>query len=201
MKYRRLLIVCAAICAAALAIADLQAAAPVIIPPDVPSDLVVRDGSKPFFIGHARGTQNYVCLPSASSLSGVAWTLFGPQATLFDDSGEQQITHFLSGNPIENGTPRATWQHSRDTSAAWAVMIKSSLDPNYVEPGAIPWFLLQVVGAQYGTALGHKLTDTTYIQRVKTAGGLAPAEGCGAVTDVGRKALVPYLADYVFYKR
>ena len=199
MKVRRPSFLSTAIGAAALAIAEPNAAAPVIVPPDVPSNLVVVDGSRPFLVGHARGTQNYVCLPNGASFS---WTLFGPQATLFDDGGSQQITHFLSANPVENGTPRATWQHSGDTSAAWAVMIKSSTDPNYVEPGAIPWFLLQVVGAQYGVPSGgHKLTATTYIQRVNTVGGIAPAGGCITAADVGKKALVPYLADYVFYRR
>jgi hypothetical protein len=198
MKYRRPLFFSAMIAVASLAIAEPYAAAPIIVPPDVPADLVVLDGSRPFLVGHARGTQNYVCLPNGSKFS---WALFGPQATLFDDNGYQQITHFLSGNPVENGTPRAAWQHSGDTSTAWAVMIKSSTDPNYVESGAIPWFLLQVVGAQYGTPSGHKLTETTYVQRVNTSGGIAPAAGCGAAADVGKKALVPYLADYVFYRR
>ena len=41
-------------------------------------------------------------------------------ATLFDAKGGQILTHFLSPNPSENATPRAAWQHSRDTSAVWA---------------------------------------------------------------------------------
>jgi uncharacterized protein DUF3455 len=174
-----------------------EAAAPVIVPPPVPSNLVPLDGSTAFFIGHARGTQNYVCLPSGGAFS---WTLFGPQATLIDDNGDQQITHFLSANPFENGALRPTWQHSRDTSIAWALAIRTSTDPAFVVPGAIPWLLLQVVGAQFGPAFGHKLTDTTYIQRVNTAGGVAPVDGCSVATDVGRKIFVPYAADYVFYR-
>ena len=165
--------------------------------PAVPGNLVVQDGSRPYLIGHATGTQNYSCLPSAT---GVAWTLFGPQATLFNDDTDQIITHFLSPNPAENGTPRATWQHSRDTSSVWAVMVASSTDAAYVAPGAIPWFLLQVVGAQYGPDWGHKLVRTTFIQRVNTTGGVAPAAGCATATDIGKKALVPYRADYVFYR-
>jgi uncharacterized protein DUF3455 len=187
----------AAIAIAMLAAASPQAAAPVIVPPPVPSNLAVPAGNTAFLIDHARGTQNYVCLPKGD---GVAWTFFGPQATLFDDNSNQQITHFLSANPAENGTPRPTWQHSGDTSIAWAAAIQSSTDPNFVAPGAIPWLLLQRVGAQYGPELGRKLTDTTYIQRVNTVGGIAPVDGCSIATDVGRKALVPYAADYVFYR-
>jgi Protein of unknown function (DUF3455) len=182
----------------ALAMAAPHAAAPVIIVPPVPENLVPPAGNTAYLIGHARGTQNYLCLPKGD---GWAWTLFGPQATLFDDNGNQQITHFLSANPVEGGLLRATWQHSGDTSVAWAGMIKSSTDSNFVAPGAIPWFLLQVFGAQYGTALGHKLTYTSYIQRVNTAGGVPPAGGCTAATDIGRTAPVPYTADYIFYQQ
>jgi len=168
-----------------------------VIPPAVPSTLQPPAGQIAFLIGHASGTQNYSCLPSAT---GFVWTLFGPQATLFNDGADQLITHFLSANPIENGTARATWQHSRDTSTVWAVASATSSDANFVAPGAIPWLLLRVTGAQYGPSLGDKLVRTKSIQRVNTAGGIAPAAGCSAPSDVGKKALVPYTADYVFYR-
>ena len=69
--------------------------------PEVPADLTVPAGHKAFAQRHAVGTQNYVCRASGS---GFAWTLFGPQATLFGDDGDQVMTHFLSPNPDENGT-------------------------------------------------------------------------------------------------
>jgi hypothetical protein len=164
----------------------------------VPDSLQVPAGNKAYLEGHAFGTQNYSCLPSGS---GFAWILFGPQANLFDDDDELVITHFLSPNPFESGTPRATWQHSRDTSAVWALpMVPPSFDPKFVAPGAIPWLLLQVVGAQDGPTGGNKMTATTFIHRVNTVGGIAPSTGCAVSTDVGKKALVPYQADYVFYK-
>jgi hypothetical protein len=44
------------------------------------------------------------------------------------------------------------------------------------------------------------LTKTTFIQRLNTSGGVAPAAStCATAADVGKKALVPYSADYVFY--
>ena len=88
-----------------------------VTPPPVPDDIQVPAGNKAFLVGHAVGTQNYVCLPSGA---GFAYTLFTPQATLFDDNDKQIITHFFSPNPFEpntnprvvaNGTIRATWQH------------------------------------------------------------------------------------------
>jgi hypothetical protein len=126
--------------------------------------------------------------------------LFGPQATLFNDDGRQIITHFLSPNPDEGGMARATWQHSRDTSTVWAKKIASFSDPAVVESGAIPWLLLEVVGEDLGPTGGHRLTETIYIQRVHTSGGKEPTTGCTQVSDVGQQALVPYTADYIFYK-
>ena len=166
--------------------------------PEVPAKIQVPEGNRMFLQGHAFGTQNYICLPSSS---GFSWTLFGPQATLFNGEGRQIITHFLSANPAENGLPRATWQHARDTSSVWAQAIASSTDPAFVAPGAIPWLLLQSVGLQEGPTGGDTLTRTTYIHRVNTAGGIAPATGCALSTDVGKRALVPYAADYIFYRR
>ncbi|MBO0723469.1 MAG: DUF3455 domain-containing protein, partial [Blastocatellia bacterium] len=164
---------------------------------EVPAGLEVPAGNRPFLSGHATGTQNYICLPSGS---GFAWTFFGPQATLLNDNNQQIITHFLSSNPNEGGTARATWQHSGDTSKVWAKAIASSSDQGFVEPGAIPWLLLKVVGAQPGPTGGHMLTETTYIQRVHTSGGIAPTTGCGQASDVGKNALAPYTSNYIFYK-
>lgn len=164
--------------------------------PPMPSNIVVTEGY-PYKIGHAYGTQQYSCLPTAT---GFAWLLYGPQAALFDDEADQIMTHFLSPNPIEGGTPRATWMHSRDTSAVWAMAVEISTDSQYVAPGAIPWLKLKVVGAQEGPNHGDKLVRTNFIQRINTAGGVAPSTGCGASSDVGKKALVPYTTDYVFYR-
>ena len=167
-----------------------------ITPPAVPAALEVTDGSRPYLVAHAVGTQNQVCLPRASG-PGLAWTFFGPQATLFDDASGQLITHFLSANPSEGGTARPVWQHSRDSGAVWAQAIASSSDPDFVAPGAIPWLLLRVVGAEGGPTGGDRVTETTFIQRVNTSGGVTPAGDCPAV---GAKLFVPYTADYVFYR-
>jgi hypothetical protein len=113
---------------------------------------------------------------------------------LFNERDEQIITHFLSPNPFEPGTPpRATWQDSEDTSKVWGLAIASAPAP---VTGAIPWLLLKVVGAQDGPTGGDELSETTYIQRLTTAGGVAPSTPC----TVGTMALVPYTADYFFYK-
>src|SRR5215207_9093923 len=165
--------------------------------PAVPTDLKVPAGHALFLRASATGTQNYICLPTDS---GFGWAFFGPQATLFK-SKTQIITHFLSPNPDEGGLPRATWQHSRDTSRVWGNAVASSSDPIFVKPGAIPWLLLEVVGADRGPAGGTQLIETVYIQRIRTSGGVAPTTGCDEAPNVGAKALVPYKADYLFYQK
>jgi uncharacterized protein DUF3455 len=171
-----------------------------VTPPPVPTAIQVPAGNKLFLVGHASGTQNYVCLPSGT---GVRYVLFTPQATLFNDDQEQVTTHFFSPNPSEGGTVRAAWQHSRDTSTVWGQVKPghSSSDPEFVEPGAIPWLLVTVVGSQNGPTGGDKLTPTTFIQRLNTSGGAAPSTGCSLSTDVGNQAFVPYTTDYYFYKK
>jgi Protein of unknown function (DUF3455) len=93
-------------------------------------------------------------------------------------------------------------RHSRDTSTVWGKVIGTSSDADFVNPGAIPWLLVQVkdVGVLAGPTGGTKLTGTTFIQRLNTFGGVAPSTDCSVTADIGAKAFVPYTADYFFYK-
>lgn len=167
----------------------------------VPANIEAPAGYSVFFKAHAVGTQNYVCLPNAS---GVSWTFVAPEATLFQtfrgELSQQMATHFLSANAAESGLPRPTWQHSFDSSRVWARMLASSTDPSFVEPGAIPWLLLTVVGAADGPEGGAFLAQAALIHRLNTAGGVAPTTGCNHSTQIGALALVPYTADYFFYR-
>jgi hypothetical protein len=169
--------------------------------PAVPAKLEPPDGFTVFFRAHAIGTQNYMCLPSAA---GAAWKQYAPQATLYqtfrDEMGQQLATHFLSANPDEPGLARPTWQHSFDSSRVWARQWDYSVDSNYVAPGAIPWLVLLVVGKEDGPEGGSFLTRARWIQRVNTSGGVAPSTGCSQASEIGTIALVPYEADYFFYK-
>src|SRR5437762_1324735 len=178
-----------------------------ITPPPVPDLLKVDDGNEVFLVGHGVGTQNYVCVPSATTVSGFAFSLFTPEATLFNDEGKQLITHFFSPNsdpsvkPPEAGTIRVTWEDSRDSSRVWAMLLQQSTDEKFVRKDAVAWLKLQTVGVDAGPTGGSRLTKTTFIQRLNTAGGLAPATGCSTFEDLGRKVFVPYSADYFFYKQ
>jgi len=187
----------------AVALPQAAQAQSVVTPPPVPANIQVPAGNEAFLLGRGVGTQNYVCQPAAS-VGRVAWTLFTPEATLFSDQGGQLTTHFFSPNPFEfspspfaNGVVRATWQDSRDTSTVWAKAIGAAT----VSPDAIAWVLLQTAGVQAGPTGGSTLAVTTFVQRLNTFGGLAPATGCDIPTDVGTKAFVPYTADYFFYRK
>lgn len=175
----------------------------VTVPP-VPPEIQVPAGNKAYLKGSATGTQNYVCLPAES---GFAWKFQGPQAALFYTSQffgtqiiQQITTHFLSANPFEGGLGRPTWQSSLDTSSVWGKARASSTNPAYVAPGAIPWLLVEVVGAQKGPMGGYALSETTFIHRLNTSGGVIPTTGCTESGNVGAIAFVPYTTDYYFYK-
>ena len=186
--------------AMALALQPSSAASAQDKGPDVPANLVAPEGNVVFLETQASGTQNYICMPA---LAGVAWKFLGPQATVFVSAPKfhQQIaTHFLSANPEEQGLLRATWQSSSDSSAVWARAIQTSADSNYVAAGAIPWLLLEAVGHVEGPIGSGVMTRTTYLPRVNTTGGVAPAAGCTQLSQVGNVALVPYTTDYILYR-
>jgi len=181
-----------------------------ITSPTTPAVITPPAGNSAFLVGHAVGTQGYVCLPTST---GASWTVVAarPEATLFTNIfGEavQIITHFLSPNtnpnqfapnPLPFGSP--TWQSSLDSSRVWGQTthsIAAGSDPSCPNAGSIACLLLQVIGSEQGPAGGKLLTKTTFIQRLNTNGGSAPATGCLVTADVGNQALVPYTADYFF---
>jgi len=175
--------------------------------PSVPGKIAVPAGNHAYLVGHASGSQGYTCLPTAAG--GTAWNpIARPEATLFADffGREFQITHFQSFN--ENPKPgivpplsgNATWQSSVDSSRVWMVKV-NGIDPEpNVEScrnlGSIQCLLLQSVGSKKGPTGGDLLADTTFIQRLNTRGGAAPTSVC----TVGQTQLVPYTADYYFFR-
>ena len=172
-----------------------------VTPPAVPAKLQVEEGNEAFLIGHAFGTQDYVC---AASGSGVAFVLTTPEAVLFDNPAHRVINHFFSPNPGEGGTIRATWQSTRNSSVFWGKLEKTATfdtDPDFVAKDAIAWLLLSRAGVLEGSGNGDNLAAATFVQRVNTVGGLAPSIGCNSPDDITKTAIVPYEADYVFYRK
>ncbi len=178
-----------------------------VTPPPVPADIEVPAGNMAFLEGTPSAPRTTSACPAptrprlrrVSRHSGFAWLLFTPQATLFDDHDKQVTTHFFSPNPFENGTVRATWQHSRDTSTVWGGRAIRLLRPRLRRAGCHSLAPASGGRRPRRTHRGDTLTETTFIQRREHGWGVAPSTGCAQSTDVGTKAFVPYTADYFFY--
>ena len=144
----------------------------------VPTDIEVPDGNKAFLEAHAVGVQIYGC--GATATGGYAWALTAPRANLYKH-GKLIATHFAG----------PTWKAKRGSQVVGARVSGVNVDPT-----AIDWLLLKATSTTPG-----RFGATTYIQRIHTAGGLAPAAAdCNAGT-VGTAREVPYAADYVFFKK
>jgi Protein of unknown function (DUF3455) len=128
-------------------------------------------GHVPFDAGLAIGVQTYKC-------DGTTWAFTGPRATVYSLHGK--IAHY--GGP--------TWE-ARDGSKVVGAKVSEAPSPI----GAIPHLLLRATP----TAPGH-LAKTSYIQRLATTGGVAPAASKCTEATVGTAAEVPYTAVYTFWR-
>ena len=198
----------------ALAMSTL-ASAQTVTPPPTPTQIPPPVGSTAFLVGHALGTQGYICVPTAPGATTAVWNSNNarPEATLFTTFFGKQIqiiTHFLSHDDKPNGNApsplpfgNATWQSSFDSSKVWAKKvggINGGDDPvSCPNSNSIQCLLLQSIGNEVGPTGGATLANVTYVQRLNTKGGLAPQDGCVDFNDFGKQALVPYSADYYFF--
>jgi hypothetical protein len=112
--------------------------------------------------------------------NGTGWTFVAPQAILFADAGEDSIVGIHFGGP--------TWEAIDGSEVVGAVIQSCTPDPS-----AIPWVLLGAASTEGPGVLDR----VTYVQRLNTVGGKAPAVP-GAF--LGQVARVPYTADYLFYR-
>jgi hypothetical protein len=161
---------------AALSLVAVQVAMAGPPSPSVPDQIKVDDGNKVFLVGHAVGVQIYTC-------NGSTWSSAVPRANLYDDHGKLIITHFRG----------PTWQAKDGSQAVGTVVNHVNLDQT-----AIDWVLLSTKTTPGPD--GDRLVDTTFIQRIHTAGGhTPPAADCNAAT-AGTVVEVPYTADYFFWK-
>lgn len=135
--------------------------------------LDVSAGNRLALHTYAEGVQTY-------RWSGAGWDFVGPRAVLYADAGRRGRigTHF--GGP--------TWQSNGGSRVVAAVAERCDRDPD-----AIAWLLLGTTDSNGRGPFGK----TTFIQRVNTAGGLAPA-GAGAFE--GETKEVRYTAEYLFFR-
>jgi hypothetical protein len=157
------------------AAAPAQAAAPPLL------KLLPPAGNHPYLAGHGRGVQIYRC---AATATGFAWTFVAPRADLTDNRGRVIIHHF--GGP--------TWQADDGSK-----VVGTGVSSVPVSPTAVPWLLLSATTTPAPTG-GGLLDGTTFVQRLLTVGGIAPAAATCTAATVGASAEVPYTAEYVFWK-
>jgi hypothetical protein len=154
--------------------------------PEVPPALQVPDGNKVSFHAYAIGVQIYNATASANSPTGFTWTFSAPEAVLSDADGNVVGIHYAFAGPT-----RPAWESESGSRLVGA----RTVPPVIVNPNAIPWLILSAVPA---STIGPGIfAQTTYIQRVNTTGGLAPAT---APTQLGQESRVPYTAEYFFYR-
>lgn len=141
----------------------------------VPAALAVPAGQVPVADLSARGVQVYQCTAGA-------WAFVEPVATLVGRSTTpprrtQAAVHFRG----------PSWQSTADGSLVQGAALASS-----PVPGAIPQLLLRATVNRGEGIFG----DVTYIQRLATRGGTAPAGTCtaGATTAVEYRALYRFFA-------
>jgi hypothetical protein len=147
---------------------------------EIPANLVPPAGSALLFELGARGVQIYTCEAKPDDASAYVWTFKAPDAELINPRGEVVGRHFAG----------PTWQ-GLDGSAVVGAVLERADAP---EPGAIPWLLL----AAKEHAGSGAFATIAYIQRLDTAGGAAPADGCDA-DHAGDEAREPYEATYAFF--
>jgi hypothetical protein len=127
------------------------------------------------------GSITYECRDKANAPGMTEWVFVGPNAVLNNRSGTQVGKYF---------GPPATWE-SMDGSKLTATQLA-------VAPAGAGNIPLQLVKANPAMGRGA-MAGVTHIQRVATQGGVAPASACGAANK-GSKEVVPYQADYIFWK-
>jgi hypothetical protein len=149
--------------------------------PPVPDALKPGAQERAAFTRHARGVQIYRCDADGGAFK---WIFVAPEAQLFESAASQAALGSHGAGPF--------WQSTDGSRVVGKVKARADA----VNAAAdIPWLLLTT------TAEGPsgQMSAVKSIQRIRTAGGVAPSSGCAAAGDVGKQSRVPYTSDYVFF--
>ena len=162
---------------AVLAAAASARPTPATAPGDLLDPRTYAPDSRLYLVLHASGVQKYTCQANGT------WLFTDPEATLYKTTGASKPvgTHFLN---FSTGQP--VWQFKGGSSVEAARTQSASGGT-----GNIAWLLLQAVATSPG-----RLAQTTWIQRLNTTGGVAPAGTCTP----GATIAVPYSADYFSWR-
>jgi hypothetical protein len=136
---------------------------------------------EPAFVLSARGTNLFQCKARGDAPDAYAWYFVAPEATLYEGARVA-------------GSHRAVGQFESDGDRTSVFGVIRATQPGGADN--LPWVAMRAVP----TGDSGMFAGVTTIQRVNTAGGVAPAEGCTAA-NAGNEARVNFTADYYFYKR
>jgi len=150
-------------------------------PADVPAELAVPAGHKLAFAVQATGVQIYEC---DLTKSAPEWKLHAPRADLADDKGAAIGIHY--GGVDKNLPAGAYWESTADHSR-----VHAGKPASHANPGSIALLRLEASDTSGNGMFGK----VSYVQRLATKGGVAPATVCTA----GQTVEVPYTATYYFY--
>ena len=146
----------------------------------VPENLAVPVDQSLSLAVSAAGVQIYECKAGKDAAARFEWAFKAPEAELFDRAGNRIGKHY--GGP--------TWE-ANDGSKVVGEAVARAESPDAT---AIPWLLLKAKT----TSGSGVFARTRSIQRVDTAGGKAPIEGCDQAR-IGAEVRVPYKAAYYFF--
>jgi hypothetical protein len=166
--------------AASLAVLAGCASAPMFSQDSLPAAVQVPAGNMVALETVGVGKITYECRAKKDA-TGFEWVFVGPDAKLNDRSGKQIGRYY---------GPPATWEAADGSKVTGAQV---AISP--ASPGNIP---LQLVKANPATGNGA-MVGITFIQRVATQGGVAPAKTCDMAA-MGLKEVVNYQSDYIMYK-
>lgn len=151
-----------------------------IAPPEVPENLKVPGTEVVLFKALGKGKQIYACSAKPGDESQFAWVLDRPQADLFSEEGSVIGKHYKG--PV--------WEAEDGSKVTGQVQQRA----NAPAANAVPWLLLKAASNQGAGTFAR----VSYIQRVDTAGGAAPAAGCDKA-HAGMETSADYQAIYYFY--
>ena len=130
----------------------------------------------------AKGVQIYECRAKKDPSGDYEWAFVAPEAELFDAAGSRIGKHYAG----------PTWE-SNDGSKTVGTVRENAAAP---EADSISWLLL----AAKSVGPEGAFSKVTNVQRLSTAGGVAPSAGCSKAV-AGTRARVNYTADYYFFAR
>jgi len=150
----------------------------------IPDILKAPKGNRLRKFGYATGYQIYQVQRSATDPNVFSWVNIAPAATLYEapDFTNQFADHFAG----------PTWAFTTGFNKGNKV-VGTKLQGVTEDPSAVSWLLLKAVDS-----LSSPDNKVTYIQRLYTAGGLAPTRGANA-KHLGKLDSIPYTAIYFFY--